>query len=378
MGAADASKEFSGLPAPKEVKALRIIGVVHPFYINHMYHSERDNERLVRYYAELGRDVGRYVEEEFRSADKILEMVCREAKDTSAVLVFVGDKITRKDFRGLREYKGDLFNAHPREVIGDIGVQRKLKKLGFKGEYDELWLLSRALDAFGQDRMLFYPQSICQKSLHKRLGERARDSVVSGCFMGSYSRDCVTINRNALCSALNTPLTDIPIRKSAGVDLTWPTSFERGELMRGGMSSVKERVIAYSEKYPGGHMSHYSLFDPASVKTYLLHEGYFRKTFRGYRISDLDATLAGKRQGAGDTGDSYFPAGIEAAKAIAEFMNGLDFSHVRRMPWNATPDEAMRFKIKLASYLAGRELDENSFNSFARGYQEKVAGIPKH
>ncbi|MFH0862254.1 MAG: hypothetical protein V1875_04410 [Candidatus Altiarchaeota archaeon] len=354
-------------PRLRGSERVRIVGVVHPFYLSHNF---RLNEGWNTKPFEVA-----YMMDELESADRMLGIIGGEAANPSAILVAVGNRVSEEEYKKLGDHIGhQLYESHPRDIFRDnLAWQRKteqLAKMGFSSPYDELWFFANALKHFPPARIIFFKQHINADSLYKILGERPGNGHVGGVFMGTNSTQCVRNNRNTLCEVLNKPYCDIPIRESAGVDVGIPTSSKR-HMKKNILESdakgswpgwMREQVKVLRGRYPEGFTSALSLFNPAAIKTMLLDEcrggDYMQRVFGRYRLDALPKALKGLRHKSGDGGNSHFPIEREDVKVIADFLsNPCDFERIRypieARPWRATDEEILKFRRKLANYLAG-------------------------
>jgi hypothetical protein len=386
--------------ALSQKEKLVIAGIVHPFFATHdlkeqgiiypwdviaKFYENPDNRDLLD------------VKEEFKSADRILDRARKHATNPSARLVFVSHLASEHDYEVMKaHYRDSVFEDHPRDVLNNEAMMRKVKDLNSLGLnpliYDELWMLAQTLRIFTPDRTLFFHDEINQDQLYAELGPPDQYSGIRGVFMGTYTSDCVASRRNRFCDTLNVPYTDVAVVKSASVDQTWPRSHERedkvGEITEtvSALEVGDERVRRFVGRALWGlwaresvrkhrHSSTYEgvlKFTPEHrgwIRTLLRDDRFLEKTFGRYRMSELQKGP-----------EMSFLLDPKAVGRIVEFLAGetLMSDHCFRdeKPWLASKTEVMDFKVKLASFLAGRELVYADIPGFLIKYREEMTRIP--
>lgn len=379
---------------------LRFIGVIHPFFITHNLRNEHGAARLREKTASgVGDSDYKSIMEELVSAKKMLEKINAESKNPSSTLIYVSSEIHRSEYEKIRDTASNkVFDDEPEKTL-DEANEAVLARMGVRTSYDESWLLASSIRAFGADRVIFTTKNLNMDDIYRRYAKRAMKAQVTGLFMGTYSGQCVSNNRNLLCDALNIPYSRVTVGKKHGVDAWWPHSHERKNAQEeflqqasGLTEDPREREMVargFYRSWARGEIRHYrgqalvegsgyTILSRPFVKTYLKPENQreFERIFGKYRLSRLEEMQ--KNAGENPLGElkPNFPPRGDAAAEIAYFLNGWKLSRDSDSgtpkPWDADSQEIQKFRLKLAKYLAGREITGRELPGFAGQYREKI------
>jgi hypothetical protein len=383
------------MPKPKVAETVRIVGVVHPFFVHNCFLEWAKDEkipekRLERYF----RDTGSlpYMIEELRIADRTLEILRTEVKNPGSRLLIAGHKLSAEDFQTLSgRYTSGFFDQHPGDMLLDQKAEadksKGLKSMGLQcRHYDESWFVAQALRIFHPSRVIFYPYTVDMADIHGRFTLPAREGRVGGVFMGTYAENCVKYARDDVCHALNIPPDSIPIRESASISRILPIKSERitmaeekqetttwHERMRDTLREYRSKTDIGTEK--GGTPS--ILLKPAMIKTYLLHPEFMQRTFERYRLTTITKSLTDNGMAEHATSNPQAADIPAIAESIADFISNpltKRTAPAENTPWAATPAETMEFHRRLAAYLSGQKtaMDKGEINEFAAEYRRAI------
>ncbi|MFH1403658.1 MAG: hypothetical protein ABIH11_05245 [Candidatus Altiarchaeota archaeon] len=385
----------------------RLILLVHPFFETN---TNAGRTGVVDFDLVRDRHTIDRIEEEYAMAPRMLDRIRDESRNHYSRLIVVSHTVTEHDFEMLKmRYRDGMFEENPIEGLNYMPVaQRKkqaVRREGFEGQYNELWLIAQAMRIMGPERVSIYYKSLnnsdingIRGSMAAMTGRRPEDAVKDGCAMGTFTGQCVKHARSMIADGFNMPYDSITLLWSSGVDKKRPTGGQRERWLDITRDKVEESlppeeaedalrkrwwmyarraVRRYRTSSDNGRYTSDYIFQPGHIKTMLLKEGYMEDTFGKYRIDGLERTLKGEKPGA-DGVRLNFPAKVDIALSVSAFLRqgrNEDTNYGRREEWQATQEEVRAFRVKLASYLAGSPVPASEVQDFGVRYHRKLSEI---